>query len=136
MGERMARAKRAEKAAVPEANAPENSTHPDNRKQWRAWLEKHHTQKDGVWLVLWKKASACALLTYAEAVEEALCFGWIDSKPNKLDAQRSLLWFAPRKPGTGWSRLNKTRIEQLLAARLMAPAGMTKIEAAKALAPT
>jgi uncharacterized protein YdeI (YjbR/CyaY-like superfamily) len=118
--------------AKPEANVPGNSAHANNRKQWRLWLEKHHARKDGVWLVLWKKSSGRAQLTYGEAVEEALCFGWIDSKPNKLDAQRSLLWFAPRKPGTGWSRLNKTRIEQLLATRQMAPAGLARVEAAKA----
>jgi uncharacterized protein YdeI (YjbR/CyaY-like superfamily) len=128
MGERMAHTKNTGAEAV----VPENSAHADTRKAWRAWLQKNHSQKDGVWLVLWKKASGRVELTYDEAVREALCFGWIDSKPNKLDAQRSLLWFAPRKPGAGWSRLNKMRIEQLMAARRMAPAGMARVEAAKA----
>ena len=111
---------------------PENSVHADTRKHWRAWLQKHHSQVEGVWLALWKKSSGRVALTYEEAVEEALCFGWIDSKPNKLDAQRSRLWFAPRKPGTGWSRLNKTRVEHLIATRQMASAGIAKVEAAKA----
>jgi uncharacterized protein YdeI (YjbR/CyaY-like superfamily) len=71
-------------------------------------------------------------IEYDEAVEEALCFGWVDSKPNKLDSQRSLLWFAPRKPGTGWSKPNKERVTRLIAAGLMAPAGLAKIEAAQA----
>ena len=138
MGEMMARTKKTETAAkavealAHEVKVPVNSVHADTRKQWRAWLEKHHSQNEGVWLVLWKKASGRVELTYEEAVEEALCFGWIDSKPNKLDAQRSLLWFAPRKPGTGWSRLNKMRIERLIATRQLAPAGNAKVESAKA----
>lgn len=64
-------------------------------------------------------------------MEEALCFGWIDSKPNKLDEERSLLWFAPRKPGTGWSKLNKERVEKLMEQGLMMPAGLAKVAAAK-----
>ena len=117
---------------MPDSGVPENSVQAEHRQQWRAWLEQHHPQKDGVWLVLWKKSSGRAHLTYDEAVEEALCFGWIDSKPNKLDAQRSLLWFAPRKAGTGWSRLNKTRVEQLIASGRMASTGLAKVESAKA----
>jgi uncharacterized protein YdeI (YjbR/CyaY-like superfamily) len=69
---------------------------------------------------------------YDESVEEALCFGWIDSKPNKLDDERSMLWFAPRKPQTGWSRPNKERIERLMMAGLMHPSGLTKIAQAQA----
>ena len=72
-----------------------------------------------------------ARFDYDEAVEEALCFGWIDSKPNKLDDERAMLWFAPRKAGTGWSRLNKARAEKMIAAGQMTPAGLAKIEAAK-----
>jgi uncharacterized protein YdeI (YjbR/CyaY-like superfamily) len=122
----MVRTNHTEAAVAPasEVKLPPNSALANTRKEWRAWLQKHHSQPDGVWLVLWKKASGRVALTYDEAVREALCFGWIDSKPNKLDAQRSLLWFAPRKPGTGWSGLNKTRIEQLLATRQMDPAGI------------
>jgi uncharacterized protein YdeI (YjbR/CyaY-like superfamily) len=95
---------------------PANSTHPHTRGAWRAWLTRHHERTDGVWLVLWKQASGKASLVYDEAVEEALCFGWIDSKPRALDADRSMLWFAPRKARTGWSRPNKLRIERAIAA--------------------
>lgn len=115
--------------AAPEA--PENSIHPDTRAQWRAWLAHHHERPDGVWLILWKKDSGRARLAYDEAVEEALCFGWIDSKPRALDAARSMLWFAPRKAGTGWSRPNKQRVERAIRAGLMMPAGLRKVEAAQ-----
>ena len=64
-------------------------------------------------------------------MEEALCFGWIDSKGNKLDDERSMLWLAPRKPGTGWSKINKDRVEKLMTDGLMMPAGLARVEAAK-----
>jgi uncharacterized protein YdeI (YjbR/CyaY-like superfamily) len=70
-------------------------------------------------------------VTYDEWVEEALCFGWIDSKPRSLDEDRSMLWFAPRKAGTGWSRLNKARVARAIESGRMMPAGLAKIEAAK-----
>jgi uncharacterized protein YdeI (YjbR/CyaY-like superfamily) len=84
-----------------------------------------------VWLIRDKKTADKGRFEYAEAVEEALCFGWIDSKGNKLDDERWMVWFVPRKPGTGWSAINKKRVERLIAAGRMAPAGQTKIEAAK-----
>jgi uncharacterized protein YdeI (YjbR/CyaY-like superfamily) len=110
---------------------PANSTHPKTRLEWRAWLEQHHTRDKGIWLISYKKATGKPRFDYEEAVEEALCFGWIDSKGNKLDEERSLLWFAPRKPGTGWSKLNKERVERLIAQNRMMPAGLAKVEAAK-----
>lgn len=113
------------------SETPPNSIHPQTRAEWRAWLAQHHTQTAGVWLISYKKATGKPQFSYDAAVEEALCFGWIDSKPNKLDSERSMLWFAPRKSGTGWSRLNKTRVERLIAQGLMQPAGLAKIEAAK-----
>jgi uncharacterized protein YdeI (YjbR/CyaY-like superfamily) len=113
------------------ADAPENSVHPKSRSEWRSWLEKHHTRKEGVWLVTFKKATGQPRIEYDESVEEALCFGWVDSKPQKLDDERSLLWFAPRKARTGWSKPNKDRVERLLEAGLMMPAGLAKINAAK-----
>jgi uncharacterized protein YdeI (YjbR/CyaY-like superfamily) len=111
--------------------APPNSIHPKSRSEWRAWLAQNHAQTEGVWLISYKKATGKPRLDYDAAVEEALCFGWIDSKPNKLDEARSMLWFAPRKPGSGWSKLNKARVERMIAADLMTPAGLEKIEAAK-----
>ena len=112
--------------------APLNAIHPLTRAEWHAWLEDNHGRAEGVWLISYKKATGKPRIEYEEAVEEALCYGWIDSKPNKLDAERSLLWFAPRKSGTGWSKPNKERVARLLAAALMAPAGLAKIEAAQA----
>jgi uncharacterized protein YdeI (YjbR/CyaY-like superfamily) len=112
--------------------APPNSTHPKSRTAWRQWLAQNHTQTEGVWLISYKKATGKPRVEYDESVEEALCFGWIDSKVNKLDDQRSMLWFAPRKARTGWSRPNKARVERMLAAGLMQPAGLAKVEQAKA----
>ena len=111
--------------------APEPSIHPLSREAWREWLRENHQRKTGVWLVSYKKATGKPRFDYDAAVEEALCFGWIDSKPNKLDAERTLLWFAPRKPGTGWSRPNKLRIEKMTAAGLMTQAGLRKVEQAR-----
>lgn len=111
---------------------PPNSTHPKTRAEWRAWLGQHHNRAEGVWLISYKKATGKPYVTYDEAVEEALCFGWVDSKPNKLDEERSMLWFAPRKAGTGWSKPNKERVARLLAQGLMAEAGLEKVRAAQA----
>jgi uncharacterized protein YdeI (YjbR/CyaY-like superfamily) len=113
------------------SQAPQNSIHPNTRAEWRQWLEQHHTRNAGVWLISYKKATGKPRFDYDEAVAEALCFGWIDSKPNKLDDERSMLWFAPRKPGSGWSKPNKERIEAMIAAGQIAPAGSAKIGAAK-----
>jgi uncharacterized protein YdeI (YjbR/CyaY-like superfamily) len=111
--------------------APPNSIHPKTLAAWRKWLEQNHTRAEGVWLISYKKATGKPRFEYDEAVEEALCFGWIDSKPNKLDDERSMLWFAPRKPGTGWSKINKARAEKMIEAGRMTSAGLAKIEAAK-----
>lgn len=110
---------------------PENSVHPRSRSEWRAWLEQNHTRREGVWLVTYKKTTGKPRIDYEEAVEEALCFGWIDSKGNKLDDERSMLWIAPRKPRTGWSKINKERVEKLVQAGRMTPAGLAKVEAAR-----
>jgi uncharacterized protein YdeI (YjbR/CyaY-like superfamily) len=98
---------------------------------WRAWLEGNHDVHEKVWLVIYRKGSGIPSVYYPEAVDEALCFGWIDSKPNKLDDERSMLWFAPRKARTGWSKPNKLRVERMLRAGLMHPTGLAKIEQAK-----
>jgi uncharacterized protein YdeI (YjbR/CyaY-like superfamily) len=108
-----------------------NSFHPTTRAAWRRWLQAHHTQPDGVWLISYRKPTSKPRVEYAAAVEEALCFGWIDSTARLLDEARSMQWFSPRKEGSGWSRINRTRVEQLIAAGRMAPAGLAKVEAAK-----
>jgi uncharacterized protein YdeI (YjbR/CyaY-like superfamily) len=113
-------------------NPPDNSVQPASRAEWRAWLERNHADSEGVWLVSYKKAAGKPTVSYPEAVEEALCFGWIDSKPSKLDDERTMLWYSPRKPGSGWAATNKARIERLMAEGRMTPAGLAKIEAARA----
>lgn len=103
-----------------------------DRAAWRAWLAEHHATAPGVWLAYAKVGSGLPRLPYGESVEEALCFGWIDSRPSAVDATWSLRLFTPRRPASAWSRLNKQRVERLAAAGLMAPAGLAAVEAAKA----
>jgi uncharacterized protein YdeI (YjbR/CyaY-like superfamily) len=111
---------------------PDNAAQISSREQWRAWLTENHTQPAGIWLVTFKKAEGAAHVSYGAVVEEALCFGWIDSKPRVLDASRSMLWLSPRKPRSNWSSVNKERIARMLAAGQMHPAGLAKVEAAQA----
>jgi uncharacterized protein YdeI (YjbR/CyaY-like superfamily) len=101
------------------------------RSEWREWLSANHGTEKEIWLIGYRKDSNKPGLPYNDAVEEALCFGWIDSKPRTLDEERSMLWFAPRKPRTGWSRPNKERVERLIADGRMAAPGLAKIEAAR-----
>lgn len=103
----------------------------ESREAWRDWLTANHTRSAGVWLVTFKKHTGNKYLSTDDIVEEALCFGWIDSLPRKLDEDRTMLWLAPRQPGSGWSKLNKERVERMIAAGLMTPAGLEKIEAAR-----
>lgn len=110
---------------------PEGSVYAETRAAWRAWLEANHTRTEGVWLVTYKKATGKPYLSYDEMVEEALAFGWVDSKPRKLDDARTMLYFAPRKAGSGWSKPNKERVERLGATGKMTAAGLAKVEAAK-----
>src|SRR6185369_11579715 len=98
--------------------------HPKTRKAWRSWLEKNHAKSPGVWLIYNKKSAGKKRLDYAEAVEEALCFGWIDSTSRPLDDERYMQRFTPRKSKSGWSGLNKKRIEKMMAEGLMTKAGL------------
>jgi uncharacterized protein YdeI (YjbR/CyaY-like superfamily) len=104
---------------------------PRSRKAWRAWLQKHHASSSGVWLVYAKKHTGIPSLTYNDAVEEALCFGWIDSLLHPVDDQFFKQVFTPRKPKSAWSALNRTRVERIVAAGLMTPPGLAMIELAK-----
>ena len=106
--------------------------HAETRAEWRAWLAENHRQPNGVWLVSWKRATGKPFVPYAEAVEEALCFGWIDGVFNRLDDERTAQWFAPRRRGGTWAKSNKERVERLIAAGLMTEAGLAAIERAKA----
>jgi len=103
-----------------------------SRAQWRAWLTEHHTQPESIWLLVDKKGSTHGTLYYDDVVEEALCFGWIDSRARSLDADRFQQLMAPRRAGSVWSRSNKERVARLEAAGLMTDAGRAVIDAAKA----
>ncbi|MBW8769715.1 MAG: YdeI/OmpD-associated family protein [Gemmatimonadetes bacterium] len=103
-----------------------------DRAAWRRWLTKQHGRSPGIWLVFDKKSSRADRLAYGDAVEEALCFGWIDSLVRGIDDARYAQLFTPRKPKSTWSRSNKVRVERLLAEGLMAAAGLASIELAKA----
>ncbi len=102
-----------------------------DRATWRAWLVEHHDSSAGIWLVYFKKDSGKPSVSYDEAVEEALCFGWIDSKVKSLDDERYMQVYTPRKTGSVWSKLNKERIERVIAEGLMTEVGIAKIDAAK-----
>ena len=106
--------------------------HADDRAAWRAWLEANHATASGVWLVTWRPRSGRVRLDYEEAIEEALCFGWVDSTGGHFDDERGKLYFAPRKPRSVWAASNKARIERLVGEGRMAPAGLAAIERAKA----
>jgi len=103
-----------------------------DRAEWRAWLEANHSSSAGIWLAIGKKGGSVTKLTYDDAVEEALCFGWIDSTVNRIDKDRFKQLYTPRKPASTWSRSNKVRVERLMAEGLMTPAGLAAIETAKA----
>ncbi len=97
-----------------------------------AWLEGNHAVSDGVWLKIAKKGAAVPSVTYGEALELALCFGWIDSQKRGHDEQHFLQRFTPRRPRGRWSRINRDKAEALIAAERMRPSGLAEIEAAKA----
>ncbi len=94
-----------------------------SRAELRAWLAANYTRTESIWLVTFKKHVADKYVSWDEIAEEALCFGWIDSLPRKLDADRTMLRLSPRRPSSPWSRLNKQRVEALLAASLIIPPG-------------
>jgi uncharacterized protein YdeI (YjbR/CyaY-like superfamily) len=104
---------------------------PASPAQWRAWLEEQGPTSQGAWLVTWKRHTGRPTVTYDEAVTEALAVGWVDSVARRLDEDRSMLWFSPRRPASGWSRPNKQRVERLYAEGRMGAAGQRAIDVAK-----
>lgn len=106
----------------------EPRTCPSSRAEWRAWLERHHDRQVEVWLVFWKKHTGKAGIAYREAVEEALCFGWIDGLKRSIDAERYAYRFTPRRPRSRWSPLNIRLAKELIAAGRMTPAGQRAFE--------
>ncbi|MBS2031140.1 MAG: YdeI/OmpD-associated family protein [Deltaproteobacteria bacterium] len=104
----------------------------ERRAELRSWLKKHHAQNEGIWLVSFKKAVPKKHVPHEAIIEEALCFGWIDSVPRSLDDERWMIRLSPRKRGSAWSKANRARAEALIRAGRMTAAGREKIEAAKA----
>lgn len=100
--------------------------------QWRDWLAEHHATSSGIWLVMWRPASGKPQVTYEQAIEQALCFGWIDGQAQTLDADRTALWLTRRRPGSGWSVLSKQRVARVEADGRMTPVGRAVIDAAQA----
>jgi uncharacterized protein YdeI (YjbR/CyaY-like superfamily) len=101
-------------------------------RQWRAWLAAHHHQDRSVWLVTWKARHAERHVPMGELVDEALCWGWVDSLPRALDQDRSMRRMSPRRPGSAWSRVNKAKVAALTAAGRMQPPGLAAVSRAKA----
>lgn len=114
------------------AIADREQLEPADRAAWRGWLAEHATSSPGVWVVLRRAAAAQDGLTLEEAVEEALCAGWIDSTLRSLGGGRRALMFTPRRPGSTWSQPNKRRVERLAADGLMTPQGLAAVARAKA----
>jgi uncharacterized protein YdeI (YjbR/CyaY-like superfamily) len=102
-----------------------------SRAEWRAWLESNHDSSPSIQLAIVKKGSKKRGVAYEEAVQEAICFGWIDSRANVLDEDHFKVLMSPRKPGSIWSKSNKERVRKVIEEGLMTPAGLRKIEAAK-----
>lgn len=102
-----------------------------DQESWRRWLEKNHEKETSLWLILYKKDSDTPSVYYPEAVDEALCFGWIDSKANKRDDKSYYLFFAKRNPKSLWSKVNKEKVAKLLKANKIAKAGLEAIAQAK-----
>jgi uncharacterized protein YdeI (YjbR/CyaY-like superfamily) len=100
-----------------------NSVELNDRAKWRRWLERNHAHETGVWLVTYKKSAGKPRIEYEAAVEEAICFGWIDSKSKSVDDERTSLYFAPRRPKSNWTEGNLARFAKLEAAGLMTDAG-------------
>ena len=100
------------------------TVHAKDRREWRKWLEKNHAQRDEIWLVYYKKDSGKPRVPYEDAVEEALCFGWIDGKIKKIDEACIAQRFSPRRPRSSWNDTNIQRAERLIAEGKMMPAGL------------
>jgi len=102
-----------------------------SQRQWRNWLQKNHSKQQAVWLIFYKKNLNVPTMIWSDAVDEALCFGWIDSIRKTIDEQRFVQFFSKRKAKSTWSKINKEKVKQLIAADLMMPAGLQIIEMAK-----
>lgn len=104
---------------------------PANRQQWRQWLQEHHNSEQSIWLVYYKKKANTATITWSDAVDEALCFGWIDSTARPVDDEKFMQFFTRRKANSVWSKINKGKVQRLIDEGLMTQAGYESIEIAK-----
>ena len=102
-----------------------------DREEWRKWLAENHATSKSIWLIIYHKKANTSSVYYDEAVDEALCFGWIDSKPNKRDEESFFQYFSKRNPKSNWSRVNKEKVQKLLDQKLMAESGLAMIREAK-----
>jgi len=109
--------------------------HVSSRRQWRAWLTRHHTSSPGIWLVFFKAHTAVKSIPYEDMVREALCFGWIDSLVKRLDDDRFAIKVTPRKPTSKWSEINRKRWAELKAADQLTPAGFVAAPTSNTYAP-
>jgi uncharacterized protein YdeI (YjbR/CyaY-like superfamily) len=105
--------------------------YPKNQTDWRNWLDENHQLKQSVWLVFYKKSTKVASISWSEAVDEALCFGWIDSTKKTIDAEKYIQYFSKRKPNSIWSKVNKDKVAYLTSKKLIQKAGYKSIEIAK-----
>jgi uncharacterized protein YdeI (YjbR/CyaY-like superfamily) len=105
--------------------------YPKNLQAWRQWLKKNHKSKQSIWLICYKKESGIPTISWSEAVDEALCFGWIDSTRKSIDSEKFMQFFGKRKVSSTWSKINKEKITKLIAEGRMTKAGLESIEAAK-----
>lgn len=101
------------------------------RRQWRQWLQKNHAKKQCIWLIMYKKDAGVPTLSWTDAVEEALCFGWIDSTRRPLDNEKFIQYYSRRKPNSIWSKINKAKVKKLMEEGLMTEAGLKSIQIAK-----
>ncbi len=114
-----------------EINLKLESIYPKNREEWREWLRANHQIKDNIWLIYYKKNSGVPSISYSDAVDEALCFGWIDSKSKPIDSKSYMQFFSKRKETSVWSKINKEKVKKLMDSGLMEAAGISIIEKAK-----
>ncbi|MFA5809408.1 MAG: YdeI/OmpD-associated family protein [Thermoleophilia bacterium] len=98
-----------------------------NREEWRAWLENNHDKSDGIWLAYYKKHTGKSSVQYEEAVEEAICFGWIDSQVKAIDDERYVQHYTPRKKSSVWSQSNKDRVHRMIVEGRMTEYGMAAV---------
>ena len=104
---------------------------PSNRTEWREWLKENHQTHKSIWVIFYKKSTQIPTVSWPEAVEEALCFGWIDSTKKTIDDQKFRQFFSPRKAKSNWSKINKAKVQQLIENSLMTEAGQRSIDVAK-----